>query len=663
MPTPALPSPRPSPVALRVLIGVVSAVGFAIIGLAVAALPATPHPLGWISVGVLALVAGSFALKVPGVPVYLSISDTFFITSVLLFGPAPATVAIALDSLVMSLRRRNALHQILFNTTSNALSLWAAGEVFFALAGTGPLVNMTSPPGPALMLPLVCLAALYFLLNSGLVATAVAWQKGGSATAIWREHFAVVSLNHFGAASASFFLIVLTRSVTPVAIGAVLPLLVILYLAMRSWLGRLDDAQRHIAKVNRLYLSTVSALSTAIEAKDGVTSDHIHRVQAYASGLARALSLTDPATLQAIEAAALLHDTGKLAIPEHILNKPGRLTPVEFETMKSHVDVGGDILSSVDFPYPVVPIVRAHHENWDGTGYPRGLRGEDIPIGARILSVVDCFDALTSDRPYRPAMSESAALEIIVERRGTMYDPAVVDTFTRVYRDIFVPAPRPQLQEAVRHIRQAAVATADESVGTRTTTGVCVTPETSEDLLAFVSLARLTAGSPALGDVGALAWSHLRHLVPGATTLALFTLDATRAKVVAQYAAGPHASRVAGLGFGVGQRLTGWVAAHARTIVNSEAQLDLGSELENGPRFALAVPLVAAGAVVGVLTLYALELFADDQARTLEMIAPHLATAVAATSSLGVEAPPLARPSDRPRRSASALRVVARNAG
>src|SRR5262249_5572813 len=163
------------------------------------------------------------------------------------------------------------------------------------------------------------------------------------------------------------------------------------------------------------------------EAKDGVTSDHIHRVQAYAMGLAKALGLTDEPTLKAIEAAALLHDTGKLAIPEHILNKPGKLTAHEFDTMKMHVDIGAGLLSSIDFPYPVVPIVRAHHENWNGTGYPRGLKGEEIPIGARILSVVDCFDALTSDRPYRPALDDEAAITIILQNRGKMYDPLVVD--------------------------------------------------------------------------------------------------------------------------------------------------------------------------------------------------------------------------------------------
>ena len=192
-----------------------------------------------------------------------------------------------------------------------------------------------------------------------------------------------------------------------------------------------------------MYLSTVETLAMAIDAKDDVTHSHVRRVQAYATGLARALGIADEMTLKAIEAAALLHDTGKLAVPEHILNKPGKLTDAEFEKMKRHVDVGADILSLVHFPYPVEPIVRCHHENWDGSGYPRGVVGEAIPIGARILSVVDCFDALTSDRPYRARMTDEAALDILRERSGRMYDPHVVDTFIRVYRDIPSPRRRP----------------------------------------------------------------------------------------------------------------------------------------------------------------------------------------------------------------------------
>src|SRR3954470_20702065 len=198
---------------------------------------------------------------------------------------------------------------------------------------------------------------------------------------------------------------------------------------------RVEDANSHVQQVDRLYLSTIETLAMAIDAKDQITHGHIRRVQTFAVGLARRIGVTDVGLLKAIEAAALLHDTGKLAVPEYILNKPGKLTAAEFEKMKLHAAVGADILSAIDFPYPVVPIVRHHHENWDGSGYPTGLRGTEIPIGARILSVVDCFDALTSDRPYRPRLSDSDALSILIERRGTMYDPLIVDTFAKVYRD------------------------------------------------------------------------------------------------------------------------------------------------------------------------------------------------------------------------------------
>src|SRR5438094_7220865 len=190
--------------------------------------------------------------------------------------------------------------------------------------------------------------------------------------------------------------------------------------------------------------------------------------------------------LKAIEAAALLHDTGKIAVPEHILNKPGPLTPAEFEKMKRHAPIGAEILSSIAFPYPVVPIVRHHHENWDGTGYPDRLKGEAIPLGARILSVIDCFDALTSDRPYRRRMSDTQALAIVRERRGVMYDPAIVDAFLADYTKI-MPAYDPTPHPASRAI-------GDARAQDRTEAEVEMLPiadaRAAEGLLAIASLSR-----------------------------------------------------------------------------------------------------------------------------------------------------------------------------
>jgi putative nucleotidyltransferase with HDIG domain len=639
------------PPLLARFIVLVTCVGLVIIAHSLWMLPAVPHAVGWILFGVLGIIAAWFPLKVPGA-VYMSISDTFFITSALLFGPAPATVTIAVDSLIISVRRRNSIHQLVFNVTSSAIALWCGVQAYYVLSGQPPLAGSVLLSGSTIA-PLMVLAAIYFGLNTGMTASAVALSKSISPFRVWRQHFAIMGLNYFAAASASFFLIVLARSLGVGALVAVVPLLCICYLAMRSWLGRVEDAQRHIDKVNQLYMSTIGAFSTAIEAKDGVTSDHVNRVQAYALGLARALGVTDAAELQALEAASLLHDTGKLAVPEHVLNKPGRLTPAEMETMQAHVDVGADILSSIDFPYPVVPIVRAHHENWDGSGYPRGLRGDEIPLGARILSVVDCFDALTSDRPYRAAMSQDDAIAIIVARRGTMYDPRVVDTFMRVYRDI-VPTldQRPALQSAVKRIRRVH----QPAPVRHALTGAREIPvaDSSDELLAFVSLARLAAHTGTIRDVGVMAGGYLRPLAPGAT-FTLMTVDTMRGVLVVDHAVGPAASRLQGLTIDVGHRVSGWVAANWQPMVNAEAQLDLDDQAED-LRYVLSLPLVAENRLTGVLTVYSTEMFGDLQSRRVEMITPHLAGALASVDNVSAHKPDaIAAP-----KSSRDLRVVSR---
>ena len=185
-----------------------------------------------------------------------------------------------------------------------------------------------------------------------------------------------------------------------------------LYLTYRTYkvyLGRIQDQQNHVQQVSDLHLATIEALALAIDAKDQTAQSHIRRVQVYAAGLARALGMPEN-EIQGVKTAALLHDIGKLAVPEHILSKPGPLTQEEFQKIRIHPQVGAEIISGVPFPYPVAPLILSHHERWDGKGYPAGLKGEEIPLGARILTVVDYFDALMSERPYHKAMSVDAAV-------------------------------------------------------------------------------------------------------------------------------------------------------------------------------------------------------------------------------------------------------------
>jgi putative nucleotidyltransferase with HDIG domain len=205
-----------------------------------------------------------------------------------------------------------------------------------------------------------------------------------------------------------------------VAVAALIaPLLVLSYVAYRAVSIRVEESAQHTREVEHLYQATIETLAVAVDAKDQVTHGHVRRVQRHTVALARALGVTEPIEIKAIEAASLLHDVGKLAVPDYVLNKPGALTQSEFAKIKLHVNAGATILSAVEFPYPVVPIVRGHHEQWNGRGYPDGLDGERIPIGARILAVVDCFDAVTSDRPYRRKMTDAEALAILQARSGT----------------------------------------------------------------------------------------------------------------------------------------------------------------------------------------------------------------------------------------------------
>ena len=193
---------------------------------------------------------------------------------------------------------------------------------------------------------------------------------------------------------------------------ASLPILIVTVVAYKIYFQRVNSGKRDSYDLSRLHLATVEALATAIDAKDQTTHCHVRRMQIYAEGLGKLLGVSE-AELAALKAGALLHDVGKLAVPDHILNKPGVLTPAEFERTKIHTVVGAEILSRVDFPYPVIPIVRHHHERWDGRGYPDGLKGDQIPITARIMCVIDCFDSVREDRPFRPGKSKEEAIDLL----------------------------------------------------------------------------------------------------------------------------------------------------------------------------------------------------------------------------------------------------------
>src|SRR4051812_15892216 len=597
------------------------------------------HPVGyeWFILAGLTLLSGSFTVKVPTIPARLSVSETFVFAAVLLFGPSAATMVVALDSLVISLwifRSSRRVERVLFNFAAPAIAVWLASQAFYALAGVEPLA-LNPRPILGLVFPLLVLAIVYFLLNSWLIAIAVALEQRVSALTVWRRNLLWLSLNYLSGASVAALLLPYLQEPGYAfirVIGVLLPLLSISYLTLKTALGRVEDASRHLAELNRLYLSTIETLAMAIDAKDQITHGHIRRVQKFAVGLAQVMGVTETAQIRAVEAAALLHDMGKLAVPEYILNKPGPLTPAEFEKMKLHASVGADILSAIEFPYPVVPIVRHHHESWDGSGYPDGLKGSDIPIGARILSVVDCFDALTSDRPYRPRLSDADALRILNERRGTMYDPLIVDTFASVYKDIAPADVEIGITEGdgLSAITRGALTGSDGML--ENSSRLDDISASTEEMLLLYELARSLTGRLDIADAADIISKHLRRLVP-ATTCVFFLYDTGADELVAAHAAGENASHFADIRIEMGQRLSGWVAANRQTIVNSDPMLDLGEvarALRPPLRSCLSTPLLADRELVGVLTVYSThrEAFSEDHRRIVEVVARQVSETV-----------------------------------
>ena len=564
------------------------------------------HPIGWnwAILAVLTLASGSATVRLPSMPATISVSETFVFTSVLLFGSSAGTLTVALDALVISFwsyRKGHPPYKIVFNVCALPLTIWIAAHLFFLFPSIEPLVRV--PSGQVLKIgvllgPLLVFTIVYFLLNSWIITLAISLEKGLPAFRVWRDNFLRLSLNYLGGASVAALLVSYTKDLDYTYLAVIVPLLVVLYLTFSMSMGRVEDANRHLTQLNALYMSTIETLAMAIDAKDQITHGHIRRVQAYAVALAKEVGLTDDSLIRAVEAAALLHDMGKLAVPEYILNKPGPLTPAEFDKMKLHASVGADILSSIDFPYPVVPIVRHHHENWDGSGYPSGISGTNIPIGARILSVVDCFDALTSDRPYRPRLSEKDAIKILVERRGTMYDPLVVDTFVRVHMKI-----APQDTLAAGGPALASITDASHmQVSTTDSKHLDEITASTEEMLTLFDLARDLAPTMHLSEAGDIVSKHLRRLVP-CSLCAFFVYDITSDDLVAAHCAGDNASLLRGLRIGLGQRLSGWVAANRQSIRNSDPVLDLGDaarSMNPRPRSCLSTPLLIGKNLAGV---------------------------------------------------------------
>ncbi len=592
----------------------------------------TSDPSRFIVYLVFGVVASNLRVKLPDIDGTMSVNFLFIIIGILELS-LPETLVIGCASTLVqclwNVRHAPRLHKVVFNVFSMmAPAIALSYYVYVHMHGYGVPLRLMSA------------TCAYFFANTIPVAVVISLTEGKLFHKVWGEcYFWSFPYYLIGAAIAGLVTSV-NRFIGWQISLLTIPVIYWIYRSYKLYLGRLEDEKKHVEQMADLHLRTIEALALAIEAKDHTTHDHLQRVRIYAMELAEDLEL-NPSQIAALRAAALLHDIGKLAVPEHIINKPGRLTPEEFEKVKIHPIVGAEILQRVKFPYPVAEIVRSHHEKWNGTGYPDGLKGEQIPIGARILSAVDCLDALASDRQYRRALPLDEAMEYVANLAGSEFDPAVIDVLKKRYVELEKLATSQcgctethKLSTDVKVERGVQPAAGFERASVqlysaREESFLGSIAAARQEAQAFFELSQDLGNSLSLDETLSVLSIRLRKLVPY-NSIAVYVCRGDH--LAPQHVSGDNFRQLASLEIPVGHGLSGWVAQHRKPILNGNPSVE-PSQSEDAAKFsslqsALAVPLEGLSDVVAVLTLY----HADQNAFTKD----HLRILLAISSKIGL---------------------------
>ena len=591
-----------------------------------------------------AILASGLKVQLPGIDGTMSVNFLFILLGVMELSLAETLVIGCTASLVQSVwQARNRLDpvKVVFNVVG--MMATASSLTYLTYQWLAAKYGISKP------ILLMLAALVFFLANTLPISVVIALTENKSSRKVWSEcYFWSFPYYLVGAAAVGLVGIVNRQAGWQTSL-LVLPLIYWVYRSYRLYLGRLEAEKarveiekRHVEEIASLNMRTIEALALAIEAKDHTTHTHLRRVRTYAVEVARELGLAAH-EIEALRAAALLHDIGKLAVPEQIINKPGKLTPEEFEKMKVHPLVGAEILERVAFPYPVAPIVRSHHERWDGSGYPEGLMREEIPIGARILAAVDCLDALASHRQYRPAVPLAAAMAKVTEKAGTWFDPAVVDVLARRY----VELERAALAQEEPIVPQALSKSLRPDSGVEPAAGFETFAEPTNgaditDFLTSIASARQEAQtmfelsqdlgvSLSLSETLSVLSMRLRRMIPY-DSIAVFVNR--NGWLLPELVSGENFRMLSSLKIRVGEGLCGWVAQNCRPIVNGNPQVEAGyivdPEKHTTLQSALAVPLEGLNGVVGVLAMYqtSRDAFTPDHLRVLLAVGSKVALSV-----------------------------------
>src|SRR5678815_4263032 len=399
------------------------------------------------------------------------------------------------------------------------------------------------------------------------------------------------------------------------------------YLIYRGGVSRLQTKNREIELLSQLHLATAEALATAIDAKDQTSHCHVRRVQHYAAGMGEIFGLSDP-EIAALKSGALLHDIGKLAVPPHILNKPGPLTPAEFEKMKIHTVVGAQILGRVDFPYPVIPIIRHHHEQWDGRGYPDRLRGEQIPITARIISVVDCFDSIREDRPFRRGMTMDEATALLLRGSGIHFDPLVVEQFLKHLPRFDEEIAELGLQHQPANYSTEPIQLSTVDIAQTRERGSIIAydqiKKAHREVYALYEIARTFGTSLDVAHTLEILVDKVGHVVPF-DTCCVYIYDDSKGYASARHVVGKNAQKLSARCIALGEGVTGFALANRSAVNQLHPSLDftdINPEAGIKYRSMAALPLFKDDVLLGALSVYSsdLEQYTDDHMRLLETV-------------------------------------------
>ncbi len=603
------------PLRARFYIGLVILIGSALLSHGVWNLR-TEDLARFVSFCVVTIIASGLKVILPGVKSTISMNFLFVLIGVSQLGCGETMVMGCLGMLVQcvffSKLTPNKL-QVLFSVASMAISISAAWSNYhLAIANLGPPIM------------LLLAAITFFFANTLSIATVLALTEDKRIWPVWRESYFWSFPNYLVGAGVAWVIVQSNLHFGWQVSLLLLPVIYIIYRSQILYVNKLEgekkhaeERSKHAEEVSALHRRTIRTLALAIEAKDQTTSDHLTRVEVYATQIGMELGLGGN-EMEALRAAALLHDIGKLAVPEYIISKPGKLTPDEFEKMKTHTVVGAEMVEQVRFPYPVAPIVRSHHEKWDGSGYPDGLTGENIPLGARILSAVDCLDALASDRQYRRALPLDQAIEIVRKESGKSFDPRIVEILFRRYAEleslakVALQAEKAKLSTDIRIERGAAPAAGFEII-----------PEANEntkDLMNFQrSILSAERGAVLSKLQEALCDCASRESVCAAGQVALeqtLAYDAMALygregdRLVPVCLDGSSRALLSSKEIQVGSGLSGWVAENGKAILNGNPSVESGYVKSTTHSYgalnsALAVPLeTPASGIQGVLSIY-----------------------------------------------------------